>query len=307
MKRLLSISNLSRKFTDHLAVSNISFDLAAGDVLGFLGPNGAGKSTTMRVISGGLAPTQGKVEINGIDLLDNPLAAKRSLGYLPENPPLYPELTVDEYLHYAGELRNIPRSELAIATKRVKAQCGLSDCGKRLIANLSKGFQQRVGIAQAIIHNPNVVILDEPTNGLDPNQIQEIRTLIRELGQTRGIILCTHILPEVQAVCNRVLILNQGNLVFSADMEQFNREQQSHLIIGLRNPPDIEALKELPGVIHAETVTPSQFRLETTPEADSASIAEQAITRGWQLDEIGWQSEDLEQIFTRLTTTEPSP
>jgi ABC-2 type transport system ATP-binding protein len=304
MKPLLAIQHLSRRFAGQLAVNDISFELHAGEVLGFLGPNGAGKSTTMRMISGGLAPTGGKIEINGIDLLENPLKAKSSLGYLPENPPLYPELTVDEYLRFAGELRKIPKSDLARAVESVKNQCGLSDSGKRLIANLSKGYQQRVGIAQAIIHDPAVVILDEPTNGLDPNQIQEIRSLVRELGKTRGIILCTHILPEVQAACSRVMILHQGQLVFSDDLINLSRTQRNKLLLSLRNPPELQALNELPGVTRASATGPTRFRLEMHEQADAAVIAQQVSANGWQLEEMRWEHEDLQQIFTRLTTSE---
>ena len=304
MKPILSISNLSRRFGDFPAVEQVSFALNPGDVLGFLGPNGAGKSTTMRMISGGLAPSSGSVEINGIDLHELPLKAKAHIGYLPENPPLYPELTVDEYLRYAAELRHLSGDEIASAVASVKGQCGLTDSGHRLIANLSKGYQQRVGIAQAIIHSPDVVILDEPTNGLDPNQMQEIRTLIRELGKTRGIILCTHILPEVQTVCNRVLILHQGRVAFSAAMSQFRAEQHEHLILGLNNPPDISALEALNTVVQVERLDDHRFRLKTAPNTAADDIAAEAIRQGWSLNELRWENEDLEQIFTRLTTAE---
>lgn len=304
MKPLLAISSLSRRFGDFSAVDQISFTLNAGDILGFLGPNGAGKSTTMRMISGGLAPSAGRVEIAGIDLHESPLQAKAHIGYLPENPPLYPELTVDEYLRYAAELRNVPTTAITSAMTAVKAQCGLSENGHRLIANLSKGYQQRVGIAQAIIHNPKVVILDEPTNGLDPNQMQEIRTLIQELGKTRGIILCTHILPEVQAVCNRVLILHQGKLAFSAEMSHFQTQQRERMIIGLQNPPGITTLETLPAVTQAQALSAHHFRLHTSPDASANDIAAEAVQQGWGLEELRWEENDLEQIFTRLTTTE---
>ncbi|MCP4043744.1 MAG: ATP-binding cassette domain-containing protein, partial [Gammaproteobacteria bacterium] len=195
---LVSINQLERRFGDTLAVQGVSFEVKRGEVLGFLGPNGAGKSTTMQIIAGTLAPSGGQVLVNGVDILDRPRQAKRQIGFLPEQPPLYRELTVNEYLRYCGALHGLSGKDLTPAMDRVKERCGLQHEGERLIGNLSKGYQQRVGIAQAIIHAPAVVILDEPTVGLDPNQIREIRQLIRELGGDHSVILCTHILPEVQ-------------------------------------------------------------------------------------------------------------
>ncbi|MDD5391500.1 MAG: ABC transporter ATP-binding protein [Thiothrix sp.] len=216
---LVVASGLSRYYSDHCAVDNLEVQLRKGEVLGLLGPNGAGKSTTMQMLTGNLAPTMGEILINGIDLLDEPRKAKQQIGYLPEQPPVYRDLTVGEYLHYCARLRNVPVKERKAAVDRATERCGLESVGKRLIGNLSKGFRQRVGIAQAILHNPAVVILDEPTVGLDPIQIREIRRLIRELGQEHGIILSTHILPEVQAVCDRVQILNRGKTVFNDTLE----------------------------------------------------------------------------------------
>jgi len=216
---LVVASGLSRYYSDHCAVDNLEVQLRKGEVLGLLGPNGAGKSTTMQMLTGNLAPTMGEIRINGIDLLDEPRKAKQQIGYLPEQPPVYRDLTVGEYLYYCARLHNVPAKERKAAVDRATERCGLESVGKRLIGNLSKGFRQRVGIAQAILHNPAVVILDEPTVGLDPIQIREIRRLIRELGQEHGIILSTHILPEVQAVCDRVQILNRGKTVFNDTLE----------------------------------------------------------------------------------------
>lgn len=217
--KLITASGLSRYYSDHCAVNNLDLVLSKGEVLGLLGPNGAGKSTTMQMLTGNLAPTAGEILIHGIDLLDEPRKAKQQIGYLPEQPPVYRDLTVDEYLHYCIRLRNMPSAQRKEAVERASERCGLQEVGKRLIGNLSKGYRQRVGIAQAILHNPAVVILDEPTVGLDPIQIREIRSLIRELGQEHGIILSTHILPEVQAVCDRVQILNRGKTVFNGTLE----------------------------------------------------------------------------------------
>ena len=211
----ISARGLCRNFGIHAAVREVNLELRRGEVLGFLGPNGAGKTTTMRMLTGNLAPSAGSIEICGIDLLDQPRDAKAHIGYLPETPPLYRELTVDEYLRLAARLHRIASASIRSALDATKQRCGLGDTGKRLIGSLSKGYQQRVGIAQAIIHNPDVVILDEPTVGLDPNQMREIRTLIRELGAERSVILSTHILPEVESVCDRVQIMHQGRMVFN--------------------------------------------------------------------------------------------
>jgi len=217
--RLISAMGLSRYYSDHCAVNNVDVVLHKGEVLGLLGPNGAGKSTTMQMLTGNLSPSVGEIQINGIDLLDEPRKAKQQIGYLPEQPPVYRDLTATEYLDYCARLRDVPASQRKEAVARASERCGLQDVGKRLIGNLSKGYRQRVGIAQAILHNPAVVILDEPTVGLDPIQIREIRRLIRELGKEHGIILSTHILPEVQAVCDRVQILNRGKTVFNDTLE----------------------------------------------------------------------------------------
>lgn len=216
---LVAASGLSRYYSDHCAVDSLDVHLHKGEVLGLLGPNGAGKSTTMQMLTGNLAPTAGEILVSGIDLLDEPRKAKQQIGYLPEQPPVYRDLTVSEYLHFCARLRNIPAKACADAVKRASTRCGLEQVSRRLIGNLSKGYRQRVGIAQAILHNPPVVILDEPTVGLDPIQIREIRELIRELGKEHGIILSTHILPEVQAVCDRVQILNRGKTVFNDTLE----------------------------------------------------------------------------------------
>lgn len=216
----VSASELSRSYGARAAVRDISFELRQGEVLGLLGPNGAGKTTTLQMLAGCLAPSTGSIEICGIDLLERPRQAKALLGYLPETPPLYRELTVDEYLRLAARLRRVAKAEIADAVERAKRRCGLADVGKRLIGNLSKGYRQRVGIAQAIVHNPRVVILDEPTVGLDPIQIREIRSLIRELGGEHSVILSTHILPEVESVCDRIQIMNQGQLVFNGSVAE---------------------------------------------------------------------------------------
>jgi ABC-2 type transport system ATP-binding protein len=227
---LAEVTRVARHYGPIQAVKDVSFTIRRGEVLGFLGPNGAGKTTTMQILSGNLAPSSGSVRIAGHDLLENPRAAKRALGYLPEQPPLYRDLTVDEYLDYCAALHRIARPERRRAREAVKEKCGLTEVGRRLIGNLSKGFQQRVGIAQAVIHLPALVILDEPTVGLDPIQIREIRTLIRDLAAPREgarghtIVLSTHILAEVEAICRRVIIINRGRKVLDTPLADLQRD-----------------------------------------------------------------------------------
>src|SRR3990172_4069476 len=212
--RTISARDMSRDFGSHIAVNNITLELRRGEVLGFLGPNGAGKTTTMHMLTGNLAPSRGEISICGIDLLEEPAAAKARIGYLPEVPPLYRELTVDEYLVLAAKLHRVPRARRGDAVGTVKQRCGLAETGRKLIGTLSKGYQQRVGIAQAIIHSPHLVVLDEPTIGLDPSQIRDIRNLIRELGDRSSVIFSTHLLGEVESVCDRVHIMQEGKLIY---------------------------------------------------------------------------------------------
>lgn len=220
----LRARNLSRRHGRRMVLEALDLDLFPGEVLGLLGPNGAGKSTTMRILTGNLAPDAGTVEICGVDLCAEPVAAKMHLGYLPEIPPLYRELTVSEYLHLAARLHRVPKDGVDAAVAQALQRCDLAEVAKRLIGNLSKGYQQRAGIAQAIVHSPEVIVLDEPTAGLDPLQIREIRALIAELGRSHGVILSTHFLPEAEALCDRVLILRQGRTVFSGPIDGLRQQ-----------------------------------------------------------------------------------
>ncbi len=306
---LIKVETLSRLYGSQRAVDGISFELRRGEVLGFLGPNGAGKSTTMRMITGNLAPSHGRITINGIDILDRPKAAKTHIGFLPEQPPLYREFTVDEYLHYCARLHRIARHRLADALDSAKQRCGLGEVGRRLIGNLSKGYQQRVGIAQAIIHNPAVVVLDEPTVGLDPNQIREIRALIRELGNEHGVILSTHILPEVQATCDRVQIINNGQLVLSDDIDALSRQARtSSLLLRLRRTPDISALLHIPDVDAADELGDGRWRIHHPPgQSPAAALAEYAVHHDWELLELIPEQRSLEEIFVDITSRDVSP
>jgi ABC-2 type transport system ATP-binding protein len=302
---LVQAKHLTRYYSQNCAVNDVSFDLAKGEVLGFLGPNGAGKSSTMQMITGNLSPGAGQVSIAGIDLLEQPKQAKREIGYLPEQPPVYRELTVDEYLHYCAQLNRIPRRHISRAVATAKERTGLGDVGRRLIGNLSKGYQQRVGIAQAIIHNPAVVILDEPTVGLDPLQIREIRGLICELGKEHGIILSTHILPEVQATCTRVQIINRGKLVFSdttAGLE--SRMNTTALIASFHSTPELAALQQLAGVERAEPLSGNRVRLHYSSCNPAEALVEKSVAQHWRLHELTPECRTLEQIFIELTCSE---
>ncbi len=302
MSCLISVNNLTRRYGDFLAVNNISFELAAGDILGFLGPNGAGKSSTMQMLSGNLAPTLGEIFINGIDLLENPKAAKASLGYLPENPPLYKEMTVAEYLQFCARLHLIRKSQLNKVCDSAIERCGLSEVRQRLIRNLSKGYQQRVGIAQAILHSPPVIILDEPTVGLDPIQILEIRQLMKTLGESHGIILCTHILPEVQAVCNRVQIINHGKLVFSSGMDELLDEEKTRFEITLSSQLSRDELGKHDAFRSVQMIDNYRFIVESNFSADK--LTEYIVSQQWGLSRFTTHKVSLEKIFIDLTTGE---
>ncbi len=304
MSSLVSVNNLTRRYGDFCAVNNISFELAAGDILGFLGPNGAGKSSTMQMLTGNLAPTFGEISINGIDLLEQPKAAKASLGYLPETPPLYKEMTVMEYLQFCGRLHLINKSQLSNVCGSAIESCGLGDVRQRLIRNLSKGFQQRVGIAQAILHSPPVIILDEPTVGLDPIQILEIRTLIKTLGQSHGIILCTHILPEVQAVCNRVQIINRGELVYSSNIKDMLNSQATKFEISLSTKIDEGDLASHDVFKSIEIIDNNNFIADSDLTAEQ--LTEYIVKQQWGLTRFSTQQKSLEKIFIDLTTGDES-
>jgi ABC-2 type transport system ATP-binding protein len=221
---MIEVRNLTKRFGDLVAIRDISFTAATGQVLGFLGPNGAGKTTTMRVITGFMPASSGTVKVGGFDIFDNSYEVRKRIGYLPENPPLYADMTVSTYLQFVGRIRGIAKAELGEAVDRVLHTCGLTNVTGRVVGHLSKGFRQRVGLAQALIHNPSVLVLDEPTIGLDPRQIIDIRTLIRELAGDRTVILSTHILPEVSQLCQKVVIINAGRIAVEDTVENLTRD-----------------------------------------------------------------------------------
>ena len=238
---IVKVENLSHRYSVQWAVRDINFEILKNGIYGLLGSNGAGKSTTMNIMCGVLKPTRGNVFIKGINTRENPVEAKRHIGFLPQQPPLHVDLTVEEYLEYCASLRHIPGKQIHKAVIEVMGKCGISHFQKRLIRNLSGGYQQRVGIAQAIIHKPDFVVLDEPTNGLDPNQIMEIRHLVKEIAEERTVVLSTHILSEVQATCKYIRMIEQGSLVFSGTVEEFdNYITPSSVCVSLITRPSVE-------------------------------------------------------------------
>jgi ABC-2 type transport system ATP-binding protein len=288
------------------AVRGLDFELRRGCVLGLLGANGAGKTSTMAMLAGVLAPTEGRIRIGGHDLLQAPLAAKARLGYLPETPPLFPELGVEEYLRHCARLRGIRGAALGAAVARVMERCGLLESRNRLLGNLSKGYRQRVGIAQAIVHEPDLVILDEPTSGLDPAQIRSVRELIRGLGEEHAVILSTHILPEAQSVCNRVQIIHQGQLVLGVDLDRLDPDDAHR--VRLSRAPTIEALQALDMVAGVDREDDGSFRVRL-PGGDPvrARFADTCTARGWGLAELSPCGRSLEEIFIEVACGEPEP
>lgn len=220
---MIEVRNLTKRFGDIVAVADVTFTAAKGQILGFLGPNGAGKTTTMRIVTGFMPATSGTVKVAGFDIFDQSYEVRKRIGYLPENPPLYGDMTTEGYLRFVGRIKGVAKADLADAVDRVLQRCGLTEVTGRLLGHLSKGFRQRVGLAQALIHDPSVLVLDEPTIGLDPRQIREIRTLIRELAGERTVILSTHILPEVAQLCEKVVIINDGRVAVDGLLADLTR------------------------------------------------------------------------------------
>ncbi len=298
---LIHAERLSRHYGATVAVSALDLELRRGEVLGLLGPNGAGKSTTLKMLTGNLAPSAGLIRIDGIDLFERPREAKARVGYLPERPPLYPELSIEEFLAYCARLHALPKAARAAAIERAIERCGLGEMRRRLIGNLSKGYQQRVGIAQAILHSPEVVILDEPSVGLDPQQIREIRALVRELGDEHGVILSSHILPEVEQVCDRVVIIHRGEKRLDESIDSLRRRRQGgSLRLRLRQAPGIDALTAIAGVEHVEALAET-FRIEYSGESPAEALAIAAVAGDWGLLELTPEGRDLESLFLELT------
>ena len=300
---IVKVEHLSHRYSIQWAIRDINIEITRNGIYGLLGSNGAGKSTTMNIICGVLKQTEGEVYIKGINLRENPVEAKKHLGFLPQKPPLHMDLTVEEYLVHCVNMRLIPAHEVQGAVKDVMGRCGISHFSRRLIRNLSGGYQQRLGIAQAIIHNPDFVVLDEPTNGLDPNQIVEIRELIREIAVDRTVILSTHILSEVQATCDYIRMIEEGQVVFSGTVDEFdNYIVPNTLFVSLIAAPPAEVIREIPGVVAVDELGGSKFRIQFSDALEATErLVEASVTKGWRLVEIRQEKSSLDEIFAELS------
>ncbi len=310
---MIEVQNLSKSYADKLAVRDVSFSVEKGEILGFLGPNGAGKTTTMRIITGFMPATSGTVTVAGYDVFSQSLEARKRIGYLPETVPLYPEMTVEAYLKFVARLKGLPSSRIGERLEYALDACQIKDVRGKLVSKLSKGYKQRVGIAQALIHDPDVIILDEPTVGLDPKQINETRQLIKGLGGQHTIVLSTHILPEVSMTCGRVVIISNGQVAAEDTPENLTKRLQGRDRVQLEAKAPrrelVDALKVVPGVTHvsAEDVDGGRVRceIEGTGKRDVRSeLAATVVGKGWSLLELRAASMSLEEIFLKLTTRE---
>lgn len=300
---IIHIEKLSHRYSVQWAVRDIGLEIMHHGIYGLLGSNGAGKSTIMNIMCGVLKQTEGDIFIKGINTKTDPVEAKCHIGFLPQQPPLHLDLTVEEYLDYSARLRYIPHKEISKAISEVVERCGISHFKKRLIRNLSGGYQQRVGIAQAIIHNPDFVVLDEPTNGLDPNQIVEIRGLIKEIAQERTVILSTHILPEVQATCEYIYMVEKGKMVFSGTVDEFdNYILPTTIRVSLLANPSVEELKTIPGLLSAEHLGETDYRLQF---ADARNMVDEIIetcgVNNWRLSQVYLEKNSLDVVFAELS------
>ncbi|MGE0452805.1 MAG: ABC transporter ATP-binding protein [Vicinamibacteria bacterium] len=311
---MIEVSNLTKRYARHTAVDGVSFHVERGEILGFLGPNGAGKTTTMRILTCFLPPTDGTAKVAGYDVFEDPMEVKRRVGYLPETPPLYPDMEVRGYLDFVAKIKGVPARQRPARIDQVIEKCRVGDVRDKLIGKLSKGYRQRVGLAQAILHDPQVLILDEPTAGLDPKQIIETRELIRGLGGEHTIILSTHILPEVEMTCGRVVIIAKGRVVAEDTPRNLTHRLRGAAAIKLEARGEQGALLDLIGTVPGVTgVRPHDghgevagFEIETEPGRDvRGELARAVVTRGFDLLGLSQVGMSLEEIFLHLTTSEP--
>ena len=301
---IVKIEHLSHRYSRDWAIKDINFEIAQVGILGLLGSNGAGKSTTMNILCGVLNQTEGNVYIDGIDLREKPEEAKKLLGFLPQNAPLHLDLTVSEYLTYCAHIRNIELSKVTASVDAVMEKCGVAHLAKRLLRNLSGGYRQRVGIAQAIIHQPKLVVLDEPTNGLDPNQILEVRKLIREIAEERAVLFSTHILSEVQAICKDIRMIESGRMVFADTMDAFNNYiLPDSMLVFMDNPPVREELLTIPGITGVEFLNDRSIRLRFMASTSvSKELIKMSVHKGWELNEITLEKSSLDEVFAQLSS-----
>ncbi len=305
---MINVQNLTKRYGDFTAVENVSFSVGKGEILGFLGPNGAGKTTTMRILTCYMPATSGTATVAGFDVFEQSAEVRKRIGYLPEHPPLYMDMTVTDYLDFVARLKGVKRSEREAKIENTLGKCGLTEVRGRIIGHLSKGFKQRLGLAQAILHEPEVLVLDEPTLGLDPKQVVEIRKLIRSLKGKHTIILSTHILPEVAMTCDRVAIIHRGRVVAADTLENIGKRvgDTTKIYLRLRNPTDEvpERLSSIPGVTRVEPADgeTGAYLVESEPDTDiGPELALTVLQGGWGLVELGRHGLSLEEVFVRLT------
>jgi len=300
---IVRVSNLSHRYSVQWAVKDIDFDISDRGIYGLLGSNGAGKSTIMNIMCGVLKQTKGNVFIKGINMREKPIEAKKLIGFLPQKPPLHFDLTVEEYLIHCANLRMIPEKQINEAVESVMNKCAITHFRQRLIKNLSGGYQQRVGIAQAIIHNPELVVLDEPTNGLDPNQTIEVRNLIKEISHERTVILSTHILSEVQATCEYIRMVEEGHIVFAGTVDEFdNYITPDTIFVSLLESPPKEELAVIPGIVGVEELGGTKYRLKFSDNHEIIEkIVELSVSKNWRLNEIRLEKSSLDTIFAEIS------
>jgi len=310
---MIKVSHLTKRFAGCVAVDDLSFEVTRGEIVGFLGPNGAGKTTTMRILAGFLPASAGQAVVAGHDVLTDSLEVRRRIGYLPENVPLYPEMRVNEYLRFRGRLKGVPRRRLRVRVDEIKERCGLQEVGRRIIGQLSKGFRQRVGLAESLVNDPELLILDEPTIGLDPNQIRQVRDLIKDLARRHTILLSTHILSEVEVTCRRVLIINRGRIVASDSPENLRALLQSgaRITAEIAGPREAvgENVRAVPQVQVVEVAALEGPWLRVALMAETAadlrqSVFELAVRNNWTLRELRLERTSLEDVFVSLTRTD---
>ena len=307
---MIEVRNLSKDYGAYKAIHELNFSMQKGEVVGFLGPNGAGKTTTMKIITGYMAPTSGSVKVAGFDVFEDPIEVKKRIGYLPETPPLYLDMTVREYLRFVAALKGVPSASITANVERALEKTDLGNVQKRVIQNLSKGFKQRVGIAQAIVSDPEILILDEPTVGLDPRQMLEIRSLIKELAGQHTILISTHILPEVQAMCKRIIIINRGRIVAEDTLEGISNRMSGSLKVHLRVRkavgdliPGLQGMQGVRSAVSGDRA--GTITLETDGSDDVVEgVASMVVQKGCGLLELRSESMNLEDVFIRLTSSE---
>lgn len=303
MNAIIKTEQLSHKYSSSWAIRDINLEISQTGIIGLLGSNGAGKSTTMNILCGVLNQTEGRVFINGVDIRKEPELAKKEIGFLPQTPPLYTDLTIDEYLIYTAQLRMIEKHKIKAAVDEAKERCGIAHFSARLIHNLSGGYRQRVGIAQAIIHKPRLVVMDEPTNGLDPNQLIEARKLIKEIAQDHTVLFSSHILSEVHLLCKEVIMIEAGRIVFSDTMEAFNNYAQPHsVLVWLENFPAVTELMKVQGVTRVEYLAGKQARIYFDGNQEIAErLVAASVTHGWRLREISFEKGLPDDVFKQLS------